>query len=225
MALLVAASCVIWTSVGRPWWQQRQRSRPPQELVSLAGIPTRGAAPTPGTIGIVEFADYECPSCQQFQRDVLPVIESRFISTDRVSFAFEQFPLEAIHPLAIDAAAIATCSHEAGRFWPVHGQLFQQLSRRTDAEGLLTAVAVDPAVTSAVRACLGGDVRNRIRQRVASAAALGVSVTPTFYLGTIEPGLKMRVRNVFMGSQTATTLESALDVLIRRFVPSQIVTP
>ena len=75
--------------------------------------------PATAAITVVEFGDYQCPYCRDWQ----PHIESilRKYPGD-VAFVFRHFPLER-GGLAYAAARAAECAGEQGRFWEFHREL------------------------------------------------------------------------------------------------------
>jgi protein-disulfide isomerase len=78
--------------------------------------------PASAKVTVVEYGDFECPSCGQAYPAVKILLE-RF--RDRVRFVFRHFPLVAVHPhaeLAAEAAETAGAQH---KFWEMHDLLFQ----------------------------------------------------------------------------------------------------
>ena len=72
-------------------------------------------------ITVVEYGDFECPTCKQAAPSVKLLLE-RF--DGKVLFAYRHFPLESIHPHALRAAEAAECAGGQGRFWAMHDLLF-----------------------------------------------------------------------------------------------------
>jgi protein-disulfide isomerase len=70
---------------------------------------------------VVEYGDFECPICKQAAPAVKMLLQ-RF--HDRVQFVFRHFPLEALHPHALQAAQAAESAAAQGKFWPMHDLLF-----------------------------------------------------------------------------------------------------
>src|SRR5215469_15659296 len=79
----------------------------------------RGAPHAVATV--VEYGDFECPNCKQAQPAVKLLLE-RFAG--RVCFVFRHFPLEEVHPHALNAAQAAECAAGQGKFWEMHDLLF-----------------------------------------------------------------------------------------------------
>ena len=91
----------------------------PRAPVSLKDTPVRGDANAP--VMLVEFADYECPSCQQVQ-PLLEKIEAEF--KGKIAFAYKDLPLPQ-HPHAQKAAEAAHCAGNQGKYWEYHDMLFK----------------------------------------------------------------------------------------------------
>ena len=93
----------------------------PGILMSLARGVEKGNAQAP--ITIIEFGDFQCPVCSEFERLVKPFIEAEFVNTGRAKFVFYDFPLS-IHPNAFLAARAAHCAEDQEKFWEYHDNLF-----------------------------------------------------------------------------------------------------
>jgi protein-disulfide isomerase len=77
--------------------------------------------PPTAPITIVEYGDYECPSCL----NAVPIIrEVRRLLGDQLRFVFRHFPQSSIHPHASVAAEAAEAAAEQGKFWEMHEALF-----------------------------------------------------------------------------------------------------
>lgn len=77
--------------------------------------------PEHAPVVVVEYGDFECPTCKQAAPTVRLLLE-RFAT--RVRVAFRHFPLEQPHPHALAAAEAAESAGEQGRFWEMHDLLF-----------------------------------------------------------------------------------------------------
>lgn len=213
--MLFAAFAVLWTTVGRQWWQEHKQAAVPEAPISLASIPIR-LAPT-SRVAVIEFADYQCPFCQAFQRDAFPELDRKYFQSGRVAFGFWQLPIEGQHPLALSASAVAECARRGGNFWPVHSRLFDILPNVHDNAALTGAALSEGMTTEALSACLGTDIKSDLRKMVADATNLGVSKTPTFFLGSVENGQTLKVHRVLVGNQTAGVFSAELEALLARY--------
>lgn len=67
------------------------------------------------TVVVQEFADLQCPACRSAHAQItMPIIETY---GDRIRFEFKHFPLRSIHRYALDAAEMAECAADQGKFW------------------------------------------------------------------------------------------------------------
>src|SRR5436305_1734899 len=84
--------CIFW-----PMQRSEAPLAVPRMPVAVADTPIRGSATAP--VGILEFADFQCPFCARFSRDTLPVLDREYFETGIAFFAIRQAPLS-IHVLA-----------------------------------------------------------------------------------------------------------------------------
>jgi protein-disulfide isomerase len=83
----------------------------PRQTIAIAGRPARGSASAPVTL--VEFADFQCPSCGYMSGVVEEALKGREKS---VRFVFRQFPL-VFHPFAPKAAEAGLAANAQGKFF------------------------------------------------------------------------------------------------------------
>jgi protein-disulfide isomerase len=130
-------------------------------------------------ISLVEYGDYQCPSCG-LAYPIVKRLQKHF--GKRLLFVFRNFPLTQMHPWAEPAAEAAEFAAAHGKFWEMHDLLYENQESLGDelfrilAEDLkLPAVELENAVAEhqyqpRVRADFGGGIRS------------GVNGTPTFYI-------------------------------------------
>jgi len=94
-------------------------SRPDVSDAQWEGSPT-------AKVVVAEFSDFQCPFCKRFVDTTLAHIRAEL--GDEVGLAFLNFPLTSIHPNAGNAALVAQCAAEQGKFWPMHDLLFARQS-------------------------------------------------------------------------------------------------
>jgi protein-disulfide isomerase len=114
-----------------------------------------------------------------------------------VRFAFRHFPLTAIHPHALAAAAAAEAASRQGRFWEMHDLLYHRQNALEDDE--LRAYAAELGLDTARfdEDRISDEVIERIRRDVDSGTVSGeVLGTPTLFIDGI----------VYRGSSDAATL-------------------
>ena len=136
-----------------------------------------GPARAPMTI--VEYGDFECPSCKLAYPAVKLLIKTFGAG---VRFAYRHFPLVEVHPHAELAAEAAEAAGAQGKFWPMHDLLFenQQHLKGNHLRGYAQRLELDLARYDYE---MGDHVYlQRVREHIASGVASGVRGTPAFYL-------------------------------------------
>ncbi|MES2412844.1 MAG: thioredoxin domain-containing protein [Pseudomonadota bacterium] len=135
--------------------------------------------PASAAVTIIEYGDYECPSCLQAQ-GALKVLMPHF--TGRVRFAFRHHPLREVHPHAELAAEAAEAAGAQGKFWQMHELLFanQQHLEEKHLFGYAEQIGLDIARYQ-------NEMRDRIylqrvHEHIQSGRNAGVRATPAFYV-------------------------------------------
>ena len=176
----------------------------PGTLMSLARGVEKGNAQAP--ITIIEFGDFQCPVCGEFERLVKPFIEAEFVYTGRAKFKFYDFPLS-IHPNAFLAARAARCAEDQGKFWEYHDNLFLNQSEWSPMpspagmfEDYAEFVGLEPG---AFGSCLRSDRHAEVvTANMALATQLQAPGTPTI-LVTQGRGVGRRVPHNIEGIREA----------------------
>jgi protein-disulfide isomerase len=140
--------------------------------------------PAHAPVVIVEYGDFECPNCKQAAPAVEILLE-RF--ENRIRFAYRHFPLEEVHPHALQAAEAAECAGAQGNFWEMHELLFANQTRLElkHLHGYAEQLGLDMARYTAE---MDDHVYlQRIREHIDSGKRSGVRGTPGFFVdGTIR---------------------------------------
>jgi len=145
--------------------------------VDLATAPARGADVAPVTIA--EFAEFQCPFCQNVNA-TLQQVEERY--KDRVRFVWKHLPLVSIHSHAMDAAVAAEAARNQGKFWEYHDKLFAN-QKQLEPENLrryAQELGMDLARFDQDRQ--NTDLKTKVLDDMAEATQLGVRSTPTFFI-------------------------------------------
>ena len=152
-----------------------------EELVNLAHGSELGDPDAP--ISVVEFGDYQCPSCAMFASGVKPLIELNLVNTGRAKFVFYDLPL-AQHSNSFLASRASHCAGDQDRFWDYHTTLFEnQFSWASSGDpvgnfvGYARALGMDEG---AFRDCLNSDRHaRRVSANLRLASALSLTSTPS----------------------------------------------
>jgi len=158
-----------------------------QPRIDLA-VPVQAAdhalGPGHAPVILVEYGDFECPSCKAAAPAVKMLLDDY---AESVRFVFRHFPLENAHPHALAAAEAAECAGEQGKFWEMSDLLFanqthlqaKHLRDYADRLGLdmaqFTAEMDDHVYLQRIREHIDGGKRSHVRG------------TPGFFVnGTIQ---------------------------------------
>jgi protein-disulfide isomerase len=155
---------------------------------------------------VVEYGDFECPNCKQAAPAVKLLLQ-RFCG--RVRFIYRHFPLEGVHPHALQAALAAETAAAQGEFWPMHDALFQNQSNlelpalRRYAERL----ELDMGRYDAEMA----DQRHlqRVRDHIRSGERSGVRGTPAFFVNDRIEDVSFGIQRLFDAVDAALTLRGS----------------
>lgn len=178
--------------------------------INIEGELFRGAGDAP--VVIIEYGDYMCPYCSQFEVDTYPVIRETYVDTGKVKFLYRNL-VGSPHETS---ARAATCAREQGRFWEMHQNLYTErttgeasdLHKRASALGLRL---------NEFESCMGIAGPNDATGRAMSEAkAIHVLSTPTFLIGTVESsGNIVNVRLAIVGAYGVGTFKAAIEQLLR----------
>jgi protein-disulfide isomerase len=157
----------------------------PQEVVVSDGALSVG--PADAKVTIVEFSDFQCPSCKA----VSPLIKQVLAQyPNDVRLVYRHYPLVSIHPYAQIAAQASEAAAEQNKFWEFHDVLFEkqaewsQLSSQGQVEAKFVEYAGQLGIdTAQFRERITADeVRKRVLDDVADAQKLSLSGTPSLFV-------------------------------------------
>ena len=151
------------------------RLAPPHAPISMKDVAVRGSQ-GPG-VTLVEFADFQCPYCQQIQPS-LTKIEAEF--KGKVAFAYKDYPLP-MHPDAEKAAEASHCAAAQGKYWEYHDVLYA--NKQLDPPALKTYARDLKLDAKTFETCLdSGQMAGVVGTQNSEAQALGLQGTPTFFV-------------------------------------------
>jgi protein-disulfide isomerase len=163
-------------------------------FVNVAGSPSLGSRDA--KITIVEFTDFECPFCGAYARETFGRIMSEYVKTGKVRYVSRNFPLEQSHPLARKAAEVALCAEEQGKYWDLHDRFFAD-QRKITVDDVPEHAAALGADAAALRQCAdSGRYAQKVAADLAEGREVGVSGTPTFFIGYADVKNPSRIKAV-----------------------------
>jgi protein-disulfide isomerase len=134
---------------------------------------------------IVEYSDFQCPSCAKIQPTLHQFLD---IYKGKIRLIYKYYPLTKIHKNAMPAAHAAECAATQDHFWPYHDRLFQtQMSWESLQDPTTSFMAIAQSVNLDVpkfQACYADPSRLAvIEQDAKEAQERQVAATPTFFVG------------------------------------------
>jgi protein-disulfide isomerase len=148
---------------------------PPRAGVSLKDVAMRGPQDAP--VVLVEYADYECPYCQQIQ-PVLQKLETEY--KGRLAFVYKDVPLP-MHTHAEKAAEASQCAASQGKYWEYHDLLFE--TKQFEISQLKANARTLKLDGAAFDKCLdGGEKAEVVQRQLTEAQGLGIPGTPGFFV-------------------------------------------
>lgn len=156
---------------------------------------------------LVEYADFQCPSCAVFHPVVKEVLDTY---GDQIRFEFKHFPLIRIHPAAEPAARAAEAAGQQGKFFEYYDKLFENQETWSSSQNpsqyfLQYATELELDLDQFTQQQRSSLLRDRIESDMAEGIEAGVTGTPTFYLN----GQKLEMAVL---SDLITAVEAALGI-------------
>ena len=146
-------------------------------------------------VEVIEYADFECPSCGQYATLTEPDVRTRLVNTGKVRVKYLDFPLS-MHKNTWDASLAASCANDQGKFWDMHDAIFANQDKwngeatskpRKPLAALAQALHLD---MTTYEACMDAEThRAQIQANLSEGERRGVNQTPSFVIGgQLYPG-------------------------------------
>jgi protein-disulfide isomerase len=147
--------------------------------VDVSQFPAKGAEDAPVTM--VEYSDYGCPHCRDFNLDKVEQLEAEYVDTGRMRYV--AYPYHLGSPDRALAVEAAWCAADQDRFFEYQTALFQNFGNPL-VEPYLNSLAQSIELDQAAFAeCLSSRThRGDVESARQAAARQGVSSTPTFFI-------------------------------------------
>lgn len=146
------------------------------DLPGLTIDPALARGPADAVVTIVEFSDYQCPSCKRAQQALSQVMRE---FAGKVRLVHKDFPVPT-HKGALPAAEAARCAAAQGVFWEYHDLLYLAVPdfSRDDLVRYAGRLSLD---RDAFATCLDTrQSRKQVEADVSEGRALNLRGTPTF---------------------------------------------
>jgi protein-disulfide isomerase len=163
------------------------------------------------SVALVEFSDFVCPYCGTYARTILPNVRQQLVNTSVLALQFKQFPLR-IHPPAFNAAVAAVCAGEQGQYVKMHDLMFEH-QHELDAASVLRYAVQIRLDTERFKECLTGPAVGSVRADMLEGQTLGVSATPTFFIGRVSRDGHIVLLRKIEGAIDVETLRKEVDAV------------
>ncbi|MEI7751328.1 MAG: thioredoxin domain-containing protein [Candidatus Omnitrophota bacterium] len=160
---------------------------PPPSAVGGAGLPTalKVKGPASAPVKIVEYSDFECPSCRAIQTDLQGLFKNY---PGKIQLTYKHYPLTS-HKWSIYAHQAAECMSRQGKFWPYQDKVYDKQSEWANSNvapiEILAGYAQElGADMNRFGKCMEDvSVAREIYAEKEEGNKRQVSATPTFFLG------------------------------------------
>lgn len=148
-----------------------------------AGIPVLGDNNAPVTI--VEFADFQCPFCGEWQKTIFQELKSKYIETGKARFVFMDYAF--LGDESTRAAQAARCANDQNRFWEYHDLLYTKQSGENEGAFIddnLKQFAKELKLNEdEFNSCFDSNkYASQLNSDIVEADEYGVISTPTIYI-------------------------------------------
>jgi protein-disulfide isomerase len=157
-------------------------------------------------IKVEEFADFQCPYCEQFHQNTEPLLRQYYVDTGKVQYIYRSMGNFVSDNIAQakgvpagtesqDAAMAAYCAGDQNKFWEMHAYLFgnvlgEDAGSFTDKR--LKAIAQKAGLDmSQFNSCYdSGKYADRVQQDFKDGQAANITGTPSFVISYTVNGQK-----------------------------------
>jgi protein-disulfide isomerase len=181
-----------------------------QKPITLALGDDPSVGPTTAPVTIVEFTDYQCPHCQNLERNMIKALDHY---KGRIRVINKNFPLNSdcnpaiktpLHPDACVAAIAAECANRMGRFQDLKPLLFE-----TEDLSWLSIVRLAGKIgisDADMVSCLkSGYPQSKVAEDVRDGLALELKSTPALLVNG----------HLFHGAKTYDDLKAIIDAALK----------
>ena len=166
-------------------------------------------------VAILEFTDLQCPFCGKFNSETWPELKKKYVDSGKVLFVGREFPLHVAHPQAPFAALTLRCAATQNIYQPVKDLMFAN-------QGTLNQEVVDTElkklnadVAKHAECMKSQDFQLGVRDSAKYARALGLSSTPTFFIG-VNTGKGVTEYQEVVGAKSLEEFSSIIDTLLAK---------
>jgi protein-disulfide isomerase len=167
-----------------------------KEAIDYTGQPFLGEKSAP--VKIVEFGDYKCPYCKNFNDSLLPSIEKDLIDTGKASLYFMNYSfinVDSTRSAKFAEAVFKELGNET--FWKFHELLYKKQPEDSKAEQMdvytesflkdtLSDIVSEAEVNKVVNAFKNDEAKEAWEKDMSAASRLSITSTPAIYINGVK---------------------------------------
>lgn len=194
--MIIGGSATAFMTMGQNNSNRPQNSEQIKELIQGLTNPTVQNASALGKdtakITLIEFGDYQCQICAQFNKQTRNEIIDKYVDTGQVKFLFKDFVLNDQTPdkASTLAARASYCAADQGKFWEYHDEVYNK--SRGENTGWVTKANLESFARNVqvpdlveFSKCLDSQKHtDAVLMNDEIARSIGLQSTPTFILVT-----------------------------------------
>jgi protein-disulfide isomerase len=194
--VIIGGSATAFMTMGQNNSNRPQNSEQIKELIQGLTNPTVQNASALGKdtakITLIEFGDYQCQICAQFNKQTRSEIIDKYVDTGQVKFLFKDFVLndQTSDKASTLAARASYCAADQGKFWEYHDEVYN--NARGENTGWVTKANLESFARNVqvpdlveFSKCLDSQKHtDAVLMNDEIARSIGLQSTPTFILVT-----------------------------------------
>ena len=200
VAILIGAWLIGVSILGAGWMVAKEVSNQanlsagdiniPQKPININvpnQLPVEGD--TNAKVTVIEFADFQCPFCGEWHKDVYPKLKSEYIDTGKIKFVF--WPIAFLGEESNRAAEASFCAKENQKFWQYHDTIYNNQNGEnegafTDDKLSLLASEVGLDLESFNNCFKSRIYKPDIEDLTNNSVQYGVTSTPTVFINGLK---------------------------------------
>jgi protein-disulfide isomerase len=216
--LVIVVVFVALLITGAVFWGNESNTPPTPTTVDASNVKTDGEpyiGQANAPVTVIEWSDYQCPACKQFEQLTLPQIMADYVNAGKVRIVFKDFPFLGPDSMVDAEYARAIWALYPTQFFAWRTAIYNQeppentLSASANLTFLATVTnsvsGIDLSKVTAAVAANQATYDATINADKTEGTGLGVDATPSFVIGT----------QLIAGSYPYTTFQAAIDPLLK----------